>query len=847
MAIEKKSVNTFWCIEDNFWKIYLTPENLNPQISRSLKKIIVESDGDFGEKTWKVYLTPEDQKKDKNFQKFLEKPKEYTIEESISALRKEIRENITFQKFTARIQKNDIAMREGKTEIQETDWAYRVGIISGGISSLSTIIIATMLFLRIGSLLMVPVRNLQNISQQQAFQNSSLIPANTNYALVDVAFGVTAFFAVAGFFLNSVSAWFLQKEKEEGQLYEKNMVKLMERLIIIENEILKKTEIIENLIDKLKKTNSQNISTVNKKDEGGFYDDILMLIDSKNDMGVYEKIDEITKALEDVSYYKINEIMIQLFKAKLLSKIDSDISEKEKNIIENSLSIEEIFSSFKNDKLYPNLKNYLYIAENYLLEIWQNKNKLLAISSLVRLIENVLGENPQMLANFSLFIDFSLDKDFSKLPHKFKIIHERISDVFKDERKHKNITGYIKKIRSKSIKPQDFIQECVFFVGDTRRFQEYHIFSRILEEPVDKISVSEKIYSTPSAKKEKTNSSHSNCLLKATLPKLGTLIEFEEHNAKADGDCGFTCLGTDREKLSEKLLSSKNSKEHREFLSEEIINAFVTYDATSGEEGLKPYDIENWQNYYHTWKQKEKEFDKLFCEIQNKLSDKKLITQDNIDDSIRWLKNNNKSSEAELLMKKKLVVFQASEKLKTFSESINVFEYYVNALKSNRLWLGYSSALLYAKLANITLYIWEKNTKNKNQLELIDHHIGDGNVSDGFHILHTDGFTHFNFLSESNPRKEKIDINPISLIQDSQQKNTAKSGSGSGKFFKDDSVTGNQIRENIASTQIQSTEINDSEKKHELTDHTSKSKSSEEDSPSSTDSIVIELPKMKSG
>ncbi len=59
------------------------------------------------------------------------------------------------------------------------------------------------------------------------------------------------------------------------------------------------------------------------------------------------------------------------------------------------------------------------------------------------------------------------------------------------------------------------------------------------------------------------------------------------------------------------------------------------------------------------------------------------------------------------------------------------------------IWLGCQSALAYAYLKNITLYIWAKN--DEQILSLQHEHIAEEPTQE-IHLLHTGGFTHFNLL-----------------------------------------------------------------------------------------------------
>ncbi|MFN7097763.1 MAG: hypothetical protein ACK4PR_09435, partial [Gammaproteobacteria bacterium] len=93
------------------------------------------------------------------------------------------------------------------------------------------------------------------------------------------------------------------------------------------------------------------------------------------------------------------------------------------------------------------------------------------------------------------------------------------------------------------------------------------------------------------------------------------------------------------------------------------------------------------------------------------------------------------------------------EDKKKYCERQDVFEAYANALGEN-IWIGYKSMILYAMAENVSIYIWSKNEGN-DHLQIRDSYIA-SQPSDIIHIFHTQGFTHFNILSETKKQKEQL-------------------------------------------------------------------------------------------
>ncbi len=741
MSIEKKPVNTFWCAETNQWNIYLTPENPTPDISVSL-------------------------------------PKKENIEDSILALRKKITENPTYVKLSSRDQENYAALFDGKTITHEADWASIGSVSAAGFTSVLTIIIAIMFFLRSNSA-SSPTGNSQNNSQPQESPNSSTTqPNNSGNLTANLVIGIG--FTVISFLAAVYFAYRIQNEGKEKNLYDKYMKKVIELLLPAENEIRKKQEVIIALVDAFKKTNTLikglaistsssdeekdkvliNISK--EKEEYNFYSEILVLIDSKNDIGLYDRAYEFYKFLEDSPHYEIKDILLQLFKTNIMRKVKSSLKNEEIHAINKSSTIEEVFETLKE----KHLANFEVVSQEF-IKLLENKSKLVAISSLIKLFIYVFPKNEiETKSNlFMSYIENFLDMFFSKLPNKFVTIDTRVNDIFKNEENSKSIINHIIQIHDGSDDTEDFVEKYVFFLGDTQELNKYYDFSYSNKNKVS-------VYGEPSKDKiisygKLFDNRLPIILLKAILPDSQNEIEFEEHIVKADGDCGFTAMGTDRKALSQKLLSLKNVQKNRQFLAEEIINAFFTYSVTNGEDGLIPPKdkIKLWEKIQTEHVETQKSFDVLFSKIQNELSEKKVITQDDITSSIDWLTNNGQSEKANILQESYLKVVESQNKLELFCEDTVVFDYYTKALSNTGLWLGYKSALLYAKNTNIDLYIWRKDTKNKNCLVLIDCHESNANNPHKIHMLHTGGFTHFNLLSEKPTQIDKESYPLVTQIE----------------------------------------------------------------------------------
>lgn len=237
-------------------------------------------------------------------------------------------------------------------------------------------------------------------------------------------------------------------------------------------------------------------------------------------------------------------------------------------------------------------------------------------------------------------------------------------------------------------------------------------------------------------------------LLQGNLPEQKELIYFREENITGDGNCGFTVLGADRQQVADTLHTLSNNQVMRESLNEEIREALMT-EQFATEEGTRLLQV-----LYHC----QDEENEMLRTVRVQIERLPHFTEDTLEKTIDWLNETGASEEAAVLGQNRLKTFQAEDALLHYCKSPVAFRVYVNELEHNQnLWLGYKSALLYAKTKGIALYIWIKSETDAGKLILQDHVLGkDAQI---IHMLSTGGFTHFNLLViEEKVLKEDLSV-----------------------------------------------------------------------------------------
>ncbi len=230
-------------------------------------------------------------------------------------------------------------------------------------------------------------------------------------------------------------------------------------------------------------------------------------------------------------------------------------------------------------------------------------------------------------------------------------------------------------------------------------------------------------------------------VLQGQLPNH-LLTTFSEEEVAPNGDCGFITLGASRQQVVNCLIELSSDLTVRRALNEEIQQAFATHE-------LKTPEYQILANARNT---QQEAYDDLFRNIRVQFPawkpEPEQTQAEQESNLIHFLRTHSQSNLAEEIVNQRLRIIQSEQTINQYCQTEEVYTLYVNAL-GGRLWLGYQSALLYAKNNGISLYIWRKGYDNSDPLVLIDHHhaVGSGQV---IHMLHTAGFTHFNLLVEKN-------------------------------------------------------------------------------------------------
>jgi hypothetical protein len=165
----------------------------------------------------------------------------------------------------------------------------------------------------------------------------------------------------------------------------------------------------------------------------------------------------------------------------------------------------------------------------------------------------------------------------------------------------------------------------------------------------------------------------------------------DPRGAGSNGNCGFTVLGVTREKLVEKLLEHGHKIAVRKSLSEAI------------------------KSHYMIQQDEAKTFPNLYHALLHHQSDPSEATENALNDACT---------------------------------EINVYKKYVNSFLTAGVWLDYRSALAYARLSHIDLYIWEQPQSQTNEIRVRESH-SCAHPKGIINILYTNNATHFQLLYQT--------------------------------------------------------------------------------------------------
>ena len=227
------------------------------------------------------------------------------------------------------------------------------------------------------------------------------------------------------------------------------------------------------------------------------------------------------------------------------------------------------------------------------------------------------------------------------------------------------------------------------------------------------------------------------------------LIQFTREQIKGDGNCGLTGLGTTRALFVETLLNLSLDKEARSTLYEEI------YDALTSKDIQPPSD--KWQKLLDGKAKAQLVLDESIRELREEIPEARQFEGGQLDELMAWLSTQTSRQSKRWVEKLKLhqaMISQIDEEIKDYCCDELMFKHYVNSFlsESQRLWIGHTSALLFAKVENITLFIWETESKDSLQLKLKNKHISLA-PKNTIHLFYTGGSTHFDLLVEHSEAK----------------------------------------------------------------------------------------------
>ncbi len=247
---------------------------------------------------------------------------------------------------------------------------------------------------------------------------------------------------------------------------------------------------------------------------------------------------------------------------------------------------------------------------------------------------------------------------------------------------------------------------------------------------------------------------------KTVLPVVSVLtaslknkqICFEEHAVKGDGNCGFTALATNRAEVVALFLDCAAQAETRKFLAPEI-------KALLRENRQLSLHTEQTRKLFAEWDALDNKNDELVRSVNDQLeqfsADAKspfTFHRQGLEGLIKLLTTSSEPSQQKSLrdlQQFQLRLSQLHEQLDVCCASIELFYRYVQQSLGGTEWLGYRSALLFARLKNYSVYIFHQPYAKHSDITLLEKHES-ANAINTFYLLHTGRYTHYNILTETN-------------------------------------------------------------------------------------------------
>ncbi len=247
---------------------------------------------------------------------------------------------------------------------------------------------------------------------------------------------------------------------------------------------------------------------------------------------------------------------------------------------------------------------------------------------------------------------------------------------------------------------------------------------------------------------------------KAVLPVVSVLtaslgnksICFEEHAVKGDGNCGFTALATNRVEVVALLLACAAQVETRKFLAPEI-------KALLQENRQLALHTKQTQKLFTEWDALDSKCDDLVRKVNDELEKVSVdvkspstFHRQGLEGLIKLLITSSEPHKQKVLGDLQQLQSQLSRihaQLDADCGSIEMFQRYVQQSLGGTEWLGYRSALLFARLKNYSVYIFHQPSAKSSELALLEKHES-ANAINTFYLLHTGRYTHYNILTEAN-------------------------------------------------------------------------------------------------
>ncbi len=229
-------------------------------------------------------------------------------------------------------------------------------------------------------------------------------------------------------------------------------------------------------------------------------------------------------------------------------------------------------------------------------------------------------------------------------------------------------------------------------------------------------------------------------------------ICFEEHVVKGDGNCGFTALATNRTEVVALFLDCATQAEIRKFLAPEI-------KALLRENRQLSLHTEQTQKLFSGWDALDNKTDALVRSINDQLEkvsidvkSSSVFRRQGLEGLIKLLANSSepfKQKSLSDLQQLQSQLSQLHEQLDVCCASMELFRRYVQQSLGGTEWLGYRSALLFARLKNYSVYIFHQPSAKRSELALLEKHES-ANATNTFYLLHTGRYTHYNILTETS-------------------------------------------------------------------------------------------------